>query len=262
VSSALRDRGEIRARAAELVNVVDVMDNKLKYLDKIVKLAVQCGVRSYHQFCALARALDVIGERWTLLIIRELFARECRYSDLREALPGIATNLLAQRLRDLQAHGVIEAHDAPAPVRATVYRLTTRGRGLAPVLASLVSWGAPLLNSQAGDEFRMHWMALGLPALLQDVDLDDLAPLQVVIRSGGEVATLSVGRDGAAMEVGVTAPAGAVTVEGAPDQIVAFLLGEPAPGQAAVDIRGTREDVRRLRTMATRVHQARHRRMA
>jgi DNA-binding HxlR family transcriptional regulator len=228
-----------------LVNVVDVMDNKLKYLDKIVKLAVQCGVRSYHQFCALARALDVIGERWTLLIIRELFARECRYSDLREALPGIATNLLAQRLRDLQAHGVIEAHDAPAPV-----------------LASLVSWGAPLLNSQAGDEFRMHWMALGLPALLQDVDLDDLAPLQVVIRSGGEVATLSVGRDGAAMEVGVTAPAGAVTVEGAPDQIVAFLLGEPAPGQAAVDIRGTREDVRRLRTMATRVHQARHRRMA
>ena len=67
-------------------------------------------MRSYDQFCALARALDVVGDRWTLLIIRELFARDSRYSDLRDALPGIATNLLAERLRQLQEARVIEAY--------------------------------------------------------------------------------------------------------------------------------------------------------
>ena len=89
-------------------------------------------MRSYDQFCALARALDLVGDRWTLLIIRELFARDSRYSDMRDALPGIATNLLAERLRQLQEAGVIEAYDAPPPVRATVYRLTPRGRELRP----------------------------------------------------------------------------------------------------------------------------------
>ena len=76
-------------------------------------------MRSYDQFCALARALDVVGDRWTLLIVRELFARDCRYSDVRDALPGITTNLLADRLRQLQEAGVIEAYEAPPPVRAT-----------------------------------------------------------------------------------------------------------------------------------------------
>lgn len=211
-------------------------------------------VRSYGQYCALARTLDVIGERWTLLIIRELFARDCRYSDLRDSLPGIATNLLAERLRHLQQHGVIETYDAPAPVRATVYRLTQRGRDLAPVLAALVAWGAPLLTDQADDSFRTHWMTLGLPVLYRDVDVADLAPLEVVVRTGGEDATLRVGTDGVTMAVGASPSPAAVNVDGPPDQVFALLAGRTgSTSPADVSVRGPRDAIRRMRALTKRV---------
>ena len=99
----------------------------------------------------MARALDVVGDRWTLLIVRELFARDGRYSDLRDALPGIATNLLADRLRQLQEADVIEAYEALAPIRATVYRLSARGHHLRPAMRALVAWGLPLMATGQGD---------------------------------------------------------------------------------------------------------------
>src|SRR5260370_30751694 len=115
------------------------MDSDIKRQLDIVKLTgYNPLMRSYSQYCALARALDVVGERWTLLIVRELFFRDSRYSDLQDALPGIATNLLAERLRQLEAYEIIERYEAPSPVRATVYRLTTRWRELRPVLQALV----------------------------------------------------------------------------------------------------------------------------
>ena len=108
-------------------------------------------MRSYGQFCALARALDVIGDRWTLLIIRELAARPCRFRDLSEGLPGIAANLLAERLRLLQSEGVI-THD-----QAATYRLTDRGKALGPALKALARWGVPLMaRGQGLDEHRAH----------------------------------------------------------------------------------------------------------
>jgi DNA-binding HxlR family transcriptional regulator len=91
-------------------------------------------VRHYGQYCALARALDVVGDRWTLLIIRELSIRPCRYTDLRDGLPGIATNLLADRLKSLEAAGVIASEAAPPPVATTLYRLTDRGMALLPAM--------------------------------------------------------------------------------------------------------------------------------
>lgn len=208
-------------------------------------------MRSYGQYCALARSLDVIGERWTLLIIRELFARDCRYADLRDALPGIATNLLAQRLRDLQQHGVVETYDAPAPIRATLYRLTPRGRDLGPALLALVNWGAPLLTSQNDDEFRTHWMVLGLPALFHGVDVSDLAPLEVGIQTGHDPATLAVDDDGLTMRLGAPAARDAVMVEGEPDDVYAVLTGASRP--PGVQIRGSRNAIRRLHTLAARV---------
>lgn len=208
-------------------------------------------MRSYGQYCALARTLDVIGERWTLLIVRELFAHDARYSDLRDALPGIATNLLAQRLRHLQEHGIIETHEAPAPVRATVYRLTGRGRDLGPALRALAAWGAPLLADQGDDEFRPHWMALGLPTFFDGVDVADLAPLEVVARTGQDPATLTIGEDGVRMEVGGSASPNAVTVEGAPQQVVAFLTGS-ADARDAVDVSGPQEAVDRLLVLTLR----------
>ena len=91
-------------------------------------------MRSYGQYCAVAKALDVVGDRWSLLIVRELLLREaCRYTDLLEGLPGIATNLLADRLRELESAGVVCREGAPPPIAATLFRLTDRGRELQEV---------------------------------------------------------------------------------------------------------------------------------
>src|SRR5215467_13817890 len=90
--------------------------------------------RSYNQYCAVARGLDVIGERWTLLIIRDLLVGPKRYTDLLDGLPGIGTNLLAERLRDLEAAGLVERAVLPPPAGTTVYRLTADGAALEPVV--------------------------------------------------------------------------------------------------------------------------------
>ena len=94
--------------------------------------------RTYGQYCALAKALDVVGDRWALLIIRELLLRgACRYTDLQTGLPGIATNLLAARLRRLEADGVVRREAAQPPVAITLFHLTERGKELEPVLLLL-----------------------------------------------------------------------------------------------------------------------------
>ena len=131
-------------------------------------------MRSYDQCCPVARALDVIGDRWNLLIVRELLLRDrCRYTDLRHGVPGIATNLLADRLRDLERAGVLFSEDAPPPIATSVFALTERGRALAPVLRELAAWGAPLLDEDPGGAFRTHWMGL-----LAEVHLTDNEPEQ------------------------------------------------------------------------------------
>src|SRR3954449_9373493 len=92
-------------------------------------------MRSYDEYCAIAKSLDVIGDRWTLLIVRELALRgACRYTDVRKGLPGIASNLLADRLRELERAGVIAREDAPPPIATTLFRLTTRDELLRLVL--------------------------------------------------------------------------------------------------------------------------------
>src|SRR5580692_1358370 len=102
-------------------------------------------MRSYGQYCSIAKALDVVGDRWALLIVRELLIRgSCRYTDLKDGLPGIATNMLADRLRDLERDGVIYREDAPPPIATTLYRLTARGTELEPIVQQLGRWGAPL----------------------------------------------------------------------------------------------------------------------
>jgi DNA-binding HxlR family transcriptional regulator len=98
--------------------------------------------RSYDQYCPLAAALDLLGERWTLLIVRELLGGPRRYSDLRVALPGIATNLLSDRLRLLTAEGLAEPVELPPPVARTLYRLTDAGWArLPPVIRALAGFG-------------------------------------------------------------------------------------------------------------------------
>jgi DNA-binding HxlR family transcriptional regulator len=98
-------------------------------------------VKTYGQRCSLARALDVVGERWNLLVVRELTLGPRRYRDLLDGLPGIPTNLLANRLKDLQSAGIITKRTLPPPTVVTVYELTDAGHALRPVLTELRHWG-------------------------------------------------------------------------------------------------------------------------
>ena len=102
--------------------------------------------KSYSQYCPVAHALDVVGERWSLLIVRELLHGPLRYTDLQERLSGIGTNILACRLRDLEAHGVLARRKLPPPTPVTVYELTPSGRALHPVLHQLAHWGVRTLG--------------------------------------------------------------------------------------------------------------------
>src|SRR5947208_1434559 len=106
-------------------------------------------MRSYGEYCAVAKSLDVVGDRWTLLIVRELVLRgACRYTDLRNGLPGIASNLLADRLRELEHAGVIAREDAPPPIATTLFRLTPPGEQLRPVPDGLARGAVPLTTGQ------------------------------------------------------------------------------------------------------------------
>jgi DNA-binding HxlR family transcriptional regulator len=119
--------------------------------------------RSYDHYCAVARALDTVGERWTLLIVRELLAGPRRYTDLHADLPGVSTDVLASRLKELEGDGLVERRRLARPANASVYELTLRGRALQPVLTALAAWGATGLGAPGPtDAVRSHWFALPL----------------------------------------------------------------------------------------------------
>lgn len=103
--------------------------------------------RSYNQFCALASALDYIGERWTLLIVRELLIGPRRFKDLMAGLPCISTNLLSERLKTLEEHGILRQRVLPPPAGSTVYELTPLGQSLEQPILELGKWGAQMLPS-------------------------------------------------------------------------------------------------------------------
>lgn len=148
--------------------------------------------RSYGQFCALARSLDVVGERWTLLIVRELLPGPLRYTALKSSLGGIATNLLAERLRAMEANGIVERRLEESNV---VYALTPWGHGLREPMEALGRWGAPLLETGRGDDaFRPRWLTLALPALLRGATTSP--PVELGIETDGFALILRVDEDG------------------------------------------------------------------
>lgn len=185
--------------------------------------------RTFGQYCPIARALDVVGERWSLLIVRELFLGPKRYTDLREALPGMWTNLLAERLRELEAAGVIERMELPPPAARTVYRLTERGRELEPVLLGLGRWGIPLLSGRTKDGPPVSTsVLLGLRAFFRPAAAAKVEE-RYEVRVGGEAFSAIVQRGRLELR------------SGAPDSPAATLYGEPA---GLLDIRLGRVDVK------------------
>jgi DNA-binding HxlR family transcriptional regulator len=132
--------------------------------------------RSYDQFCATARTLDLVGDRWTLLLIRELLSGPKRFGDLHRSLPGLGTALLSERLRHLQEEGLAQAVTLPAPARSAAYELTEAGAELRPVVMALARWGLRWAIGEKGekDAFEPGWAVLALEAIFDPAGADGI----------------------------------------------------------------------------------------
>jgi len=167
--------------------------------------------KHYDHYCPVAHALDLVGERWALLVVRELMHGPKRYTDLAEHLPRIGTNILASRLRDLEACGIVAKRKLPPPAASRIYELTDYGRGLRAVMRELALWGARSLGPPtADDELFPGWLENALDILLAPI----APPGRFEFRVGDEVASLV---DGEAQPGSVERPD--VVVEGDPEGI-------------------------------------------
>jgi DNA-binding HxlR family transcriptional regulator len=167
--------------------------------------------KHYDQYCPVAHALELVGERWSLLVVRELMHGPKRYTDLAEHLPGIGTNILASRLRDLEASGVVAKRTLPPPAASRVYELTDYGRELRPVMRELAFWGARSLGPPtADDELYEGWLANALDTMFAPF----APPGRFEFRVGDQVASLV---DGEAQSGPVEQPD--VVVEADPEGI-------------------------------------------
>jgi DNA-binding HxlR family transcriptional regulator len=143
--------------------------------------------KRYDQYCPIAHALDLVGERWALLIVRELLQGPKRYTDLAAHLPGIGTNILAARLKDLEACGIVAKRRLPPPAASQVYELTPYGVGLKAAIRELAVWGIKSLGAPDGDEdLYPGWLHGALDTVFAPV-----APAGAFeFRIGGEVASI------------------------------------------------------------------------
>ena len=207
-------------------------------------------MRTYGQHCFIAKALDVVGDRWTLLIVREILLQgPCRFTDLRNGLPGIATNLLSTRLKELEEEGLIYREAAPPPVATTLFHLTPDGRELEPVLEALGVWGVRYTTVKAPDDvFRAHWLTYPLRWFLQDNQPD--VPAQTIqLVADGDPIVLTVDRGSITPRVGVS-PHAEATLVGGPDEILGLLTGildTKAAARAGLAVTGDLKVLTRIR---------------
>jgi DNA-binding HxlR family transcriptional regulator len=193
-------------------------------------------VKSYHQYCPIACALDLVGERWSLLIVRELLENgPLRYSDLHAHLEGCGTNILAARLKDLERGGVLRRRKLPPPAASTVYELTEYGRGLTPVLHHLAHWGAQVMGPPTDDrELEPGWLLHAL-----QIGLAPAAPrARIEFRVGDEIASLA---DGEVVDGPLEEPE--AVVAGSPREFYDLVVERDLD---AVEVRGSRTAVREL----------------
>src|SRR6266536_2332178 len=157
------------------------------------------GVRSYGDQCGVARSLDVIGERWALLIVRELLLGPKRFNDLLAGLAGASPNVISQRLRQLADHGVIRQRDLGPPARVRLYELTDWGRELEPVVLHLGQWGtrAPLPD---GAQVGLDSLLLAIKA---NVDPARVAG-RYELRIGADTCTVDITADSVQFRRGTT----------------------------------------------------------
>ncbi|HEY9264071.1 MAG TPA: winged helix-turn-helix transcriptional regulator [Mycobacterium sp.] len=209
--------------------------------------------RSYGQYCAVAKSLDVVGDRWTLLIVRELLDGPQRYGDLSTALAPIATDMLARRLRDLEDHGLVVKRTLPKPAAATVYELTDDGHALEDVVNALARWGRNLVDRRRrpDDAVRPAWLVRAVRAYVRDDRSGPPVTLRMVMPEGA--ATVVIGPDGIDT-VGEDVPAD-VTLTAAAETLVAAMdpgrVGDLV-AQGRLTITGDARAVRRVGKLFTR----------
>ena len=191
--------------------------------------------KRYDQYCPMAHALDLIGERWALLVVRELMHGPKRYTDLAEALSGIGTNVLASRLKDLEACGIVAKRTLPPPAASRVYELTAYGQGLRGTLRELALWGAQSLGPPSAEAGLFDgWLSNAM-----DIMLAPIAPRgRFEFRVGAEVASLV---DGVVLREPIPDPD--VVVETDPDGIYHMFVDRRLD---AVTVHGDRDLLERL----------------
>jgi DNA-binding HxlR family transcriptional regulator len=146
----------------------------------------------YRQFCALARAAEIVGERWTLLIIRELLIGPKRFGDLLGHLGGMSPSLLTTRLTALSESGVVRKVDWPGPVSAQLYELTESGREIQPAIRELIRWGGRyLFPPRPDDDFEPDWVLLGLDAIARRTPVA-VVRVGLVVTHGDKAASFTV----------------------------------------------------------------------
>jgi DNA-binding HxlR family transcriptional regulator len=206
-------------------------------------------MRGYGQWDGVAKALDVIGERWSLLIVRELALRgPLRYTDLHRGVPGIATNLLAERIRELETAGIVARAISDHPGAPQLIRLTTRGETVRPVLQALARFGAAdLPDAPRTDAFQAHWLAIPLEATLRDRK-PDRGRAVLEVRAGDTPIQVEVG-DGVRTSLGPASSPDAV-ISGDPRTVLAVLSGRMGLEEAeaaGTTFRGDPKLLRRIR---------------
>ena len=208
--------------------------------------------RTYDQYCPLARALDVVGDRWAMLVVRELFLSPKRFTDLEGRLEGIAPNLLSRRLKELESVGLVRRRRLDPPAASTVYELTEKAEGLQTAMVELAKWGVQFLGTYEGEAFELEWL---LPVMEEFADRDaarnvwevyefriegmdfwvDVADGEVAIRPGHAPrnADLLVETD---LETFMGIGFGAITPEDAKESGRTRVIGDETKAERALDI--------------------------
>jgi DNA-binding HxlR family transcriptional regulator len=212
-------------------------------------MTTSTGRKSYEQYCPVARTLDVVGERWTLLIVRDLMMGPKRYTDLRAGLPGIATDILTARLRTLEEAGFVRRRELPRPAPATVYELTKEGLELRHAVFALGRVGmATVGGPEPGEDVRAERIVIGLRPSFHREQFPDLAETYE-LTVDGEPYTVEVA-DGSIDTRPGTASSPALRLRIDSQTLVRLLTGEVAPADALnggrAEIDGERRTLRRF----------------
>jgi DNA-binding HxlR family transcriptional regulator len=194
-------------------------------------------MRTYGDPCGIARALDLVGERWALLVVRELLLGPKRFTDLRVGLPHVGPDMLAQRLRELGQAGVVQRSKLPPPAGARVYELTDWGRQLEPVVLALGRWGSQAPLPAERGELGVDALVLALKTLFDPARVDGLAGQTFELRLGEEVFALRVGERELEAVRGSAADA-AATIATEPGTLQQILWHGRSPRAGGLEIAG------------------------